>query len=228
MTVQGQPRVRRRRRQKSNSALIVALFLLAIVASIFLVASNSVETLRIGIVAALWAAFLGALAVTKYRKEAEADRAKVRDLRMVYEMQLSREVAARRRHELTLESRIRRELDAEVRSDTSQQLAAVHRELSALRGHLEFSLGQEIPGATRASLPPGAPLTRAEAPTDAVAASEPAERTPFASSAESAADDVVEAEFETEYESGAADRKQRTVAEIIEDLKEATLQSDSR
>ncbi|MBB3037782.1 DUF6779 domain-containing protein [Hoyosella altamirensis] len=227
MTVQGQPRGHRRRRHKSNSALIAALFLLAIVASIFLVASNSVEALRIGIVAALWAAFLGALAVTKYRKEAEADRAKVRDLRMVYEMQLSREVSARRRHELTVESKIRRELDAEVRSDTSQQLAAVHRELSALRGHLEFSFGQEIRGATRASLPPGAPLARAETPTGAVA-SESAERTQFTSSTESAAGDVVEAEFETEYESAATHRKQRTVAEIIEDLKEATLPSDSR
>ncbi|MCW4352761.1 hypothetical protein ONR57_05555 [Hoyosella sp. YIM 151337] len=215
MTVPSQPRVRRRRRHKSHSALIAGLFVLAIAASVFLVASNSVEALRIGVVAALWAAFLGALAVTKYRKEAEADRAKMRDLRMVYEMQLSREVAARRRHELTVESKLRRELEAEVRDDTSQQLAAVQRELTSIRGALEHAFSKEIPVSAQSA--PMAIAAASQRPQQSDNKREPSAAEP---ANETSGDDVVDVEFETEYESPAA--QQRTVAEILDDLRAAT------
>lgn len=211
--------MRRRRRHKSHSVLIALLFILAIVASVFLVASNSVEALRVGIVAALWAAFLGALAVTKYRKEAEADRAKMRDLRLVYEMQLSREVSARRRHELTVESKIRRELEAEVRSDTSEQLAAVHRELSTIRGHLEYAFNKSIDASEEQiaiAAPSGEESPRSSNDECAASAAQP----------DNEHEDVVDAEFETEYETAAP--KQRTVAEILEDLREATATAERR
>ncbi len=113
---------------------------LAAAASVFLMLGNSVEALRIGFVIALWAAIVGVVAVVKHRKEAEAERARIRDMRLVYEMQLSREITSRRRHELTVEARLRRELDARSRTETAEQLAALRHELASMRGNVEYAL----------------------------------------------------------------------------------------
>ncbi|MGX1762887.1 DUF6779 domain-containing protein, partial [Streptomyces lydicus] len=80
----------RRRREDAGKFFIGVLILLGRVASVFLIFSNSLQYVRIGLVAALWAAVIGALAATRYRKEATIDKAKVRDLQTVYELQLER------------------------------------------------------------------------------------------------------------------------------------------
>lgn len=68
--------------------IIAALLALAVIASLFLIFSNSVQLLRVGLVVALWAATLGAIAMTKYRRESALDKAKVADLQTVYERHL--------------------------------------------------------------------------------------------------------------------------------------------
>ena len=83
--------------------IIAALLALAVIASLFLIFSNSVQLLRVGLVVALWAATLGAIAMTKYRRESALDKAKVADLQTVYELQLEREISARREYELSVE-----------------------------------------------------------------------------------------------------------------------------
>ncbi|MGK8521701.1 DUF6779 domain-containing protein [Nocardia asteroides] len=90
------------------------------------------EFVRVGLVAALWAAAIGALAATKYRKEATIDKAKVRDLQTVYELQLEREVTARREYELGVEARVREEVGADA-----AELAALRAELTVLRQSLQ-------------------------------------------------------------------------------------------
>ncbi|WP_373283651.1 DUF6779 domain-containing protein, partial [Nocardia tenerifensis] len=100
----------RRRRDDAGKLFIGVLIALGLVASVFLVFSNSLQFVRIGLVAALWAAVIGALAATRYRKEATIDKAKVRDLQTVYELQLEREVTARREFELGVEARVREEV----------------------------------------------------------------------------------------------------------------------
>lgn len=49
----------------------------------------------LAVIAALWAAVIAAILVTKFRRQAEGAEAKSRDLRLVYELQLEREIAAR-------------------------------------------------------------------------------------------------------------------------------------
>lgn len=119
---------------------IGVLILLGLVASVFLVFSDSVQFVRVGLVAALWAAAIGALAATKYRKEATIDKAKVRDLQTVYELQLEREVTARREYELGLEARVREEVGADA-----AELAALRAELSVLRQSLQRLFDGDLP-----------------------------------------------------------------------------------
>ena len=112
--------------------IIAALLALAVIASLFLIFSNSVQLLRVGLVVALWAATLGAIAMTKYRRESALDKAKVADLQTVYELQLEREISARREYELSVEGRVRREVTADA-----EELAGLRAELVALRRNLE-------------------------------------------------------------------------------------------
>ncbi|MET7768158.1 DUF6779 domain-containing protein [Nocardia sp. NPDC005366] len=109
------------------------------VASVFLVFSNSLQFVRIGLVAALWAAAIGALAATKFRKESAVDKAKARDLQTVYELQLEREVTARREYELGVEARVRQEVGADA-----SEMAALRMELTVLRQNLQRLFDGEL------------------------------------------------------------------------------------
>ncbi|MQY18012.1 hypothetical protein NRB20_10810 [Nocardia sp. RB20] len=106
--------------------------LLGLIASAFLVFSSSVQLIRVGLVVALWAAVIGALAAARYRRAAETDQAKVHDLQAVYKLQLEREVAARREYELGVEARVRQEVAADA-----GEMAALRAELTVLRESLQ-------------------------------------------------------------------------------------------
>ncbi|MGW0329542.1 DUF6779 domain-containing protein [Nocardia sp. NPDC003183] len=122
----------RRRRDDAGKFFVGFLILLGLTASVFLIFSENVQYVRIGLVAALWAAVIGALAATRYRKDAAVDKAKVRDLQTVYELQLEREINARREYEMGVEARVR----AEVGADSSE-IAALRAELTLLRQNLQ-------------------------------------------------------------------------------------------
>ncbi|MFD4368885.1 DUF6779 domain-containing protein [Rhodococcus sp. NPDC058521] len=140
MTNPGRLKAPRRPKRSASQMIVAGLLALAVVASLFLIFSDSVQLLRVGLVIALWAATLGAIAMTKYRRESALDKAKVNDLQTVYELQLEREITARREYELTVEKRVR----SEVRAD-SEELAALRAELSALRQNLEVLFDGAMP-----------------------------------------------------------------------------------
>ncbi|MDV8002317.1 DUF6779 domain-containing protein [Rhodococcus sp. IEGM 1408] len=108
------------------------LLALAIVATVVMVFSDNPVWTRIGTLAALWAAFIGAFLVAKYRRLAAAESARVHDLHTVYELQLEREISARREHELVVEKGLR----DTVRSETSDSIHALRLEVAALREQL--------------------------------------------------------------------------------------------
>lgn len=130
----------RRRRDDAGKLFIGVLILLGLTASVFLVFSENVQYVRVGLVAALWAAVIGALAATRYRKEAAVDQAKARDLQTVYELQLEREINARREYEMGVEARVR----AEVGADASE-IAALRAELALLRQNLQALFDGPLP-----------------------------------------------------------------------------------
>ncbi|WP_024795117.1 DUF6779 domain-containing protein [Tomitella biformata] len=133
------------RSQSKLQLLLGALIFLAVAASIVMVFTDSVTMLRIGLVAALWAAVIGSIAMTKYRKDSENDAAKTRDLKLVYELQLEREISARREYELVVETQVRRQVEEQVRVESTEELIGLREEISALRSSLEALFDGELP-----------------------------------------------------------------------------------
>lgn len=116
------------------------LLILAVVATVVMVFSDNPVWMRVGTLAALWAAFIGAFLVARYRRQAASEAARVRDLHTVYELQLEREISARREHELVVE----KDLRDTVRSETSDSILALRQEIAALREQLS-ALGVTLP-----------------------------------------------------------------------------------
>jgi Domain of unknown function (DUF6779) len=134
----------RRGGRRPGWVLLTTLLVLAIGASSALVFTNRVELLKLAVILALWAAVAGAFVSVLYRRQSDADQSRVRDLKLVYDLQLDREISARREYELTVESQLRRELASELRAQAADDLAALRAELSSLRTSLEILFDTDL------------------------------------------------------------------------------------
>ncbi|MGE2724309.1 DUF6779 domain-containing protein, partial [Mycolicibacterium pulveris] len=134
----------RRSGRRPSWVLLSALLVLAIAASSALVFTNRVELLKLAVILALWAAVVAAFVSVIYRRQSDMDQAKVRDLKLVYDLQLDREISARREYELSVETHLRRELAAEMRAQAADEVAALRAELAALRSNLEILFDAEL------------------------------------------------------------------------------------
>ncbi|GLZ32922.1 hypothetical protein Lesp02_51100 [Lentzea sp. NBRC 105346] len=119
---------------------MVAALALALVAAAVLVLSDNARWLRLAVVAALWAALVGAFLAAKYRRQVQERTDEVADLQSVYELELEREVAARREYELEIESETRKRIEEESRGD----IEALRADLRQLRDNLEALLGGDV------------------------------------------------------------------------------------
>lgn len=133
----------RRRSRSVGQWLVGALLVLAVAASILMIftAKNMPIAAALAVVAALWAGVIAAILVTRYRRQADAAEAKSRDLRLVYELQLEREITARRQYEMGVEAQVRKE----VSGAANEELAALKAELRSLRSAVEVLVGGELP-----------------------------------------------------------------------------------
>ncbi|MGV9713037.1 DUF6779 domain-containing protein [Gordonia sp. NPDC003424] len=148
-TPNGRSAETRRSGRSVGQWLLGLLIVLALVASILMVFTDQLSVSgSLAVIAALWAAVIGAILVTKFRRQAESAEAKSRDLRLVYELQLEREIAARRQYELDVETTIRKEVSAE----TGEEMAELKAQVLALRASLEMLLGESLPD-PRVALP---------------------------------------------------------------------------
>ncbi|MCZ4519808.1 hypothetical protein O4220_14930 [Rhodococcus ruber] len=140
MTDQTRAKKGRRNRRSASQLFLAALVVFGIVASVFLLFTESVQWMRVGVLSALWAAVIGAFAMTKYRRESAADQTKAKDLQTVYELQLAREISARREYEMSVEARVRSESRMEI-----DEVAALRNELAALRQNLQVLFDGNLP-----------------------------------------------------------------------------------
>ncbi len=124
--------------------LLTSLLVLAILASATLVFTNRVELLRLAVILSLWAAVVAAFVTVVYRRQSELDQARSRDMKFVYDLQLDREISARREYELSVESHLRRTLSREIRAEAADEMAGLRNELVALRSQLEVMLGTDL------------------------------------------------------------------------------------
>lgn len=112
----------------------------ALVATAALMLTDDPRWLRLGIVAALWAALLGAFLATKYRREAESAWDSLADAQHIYELELEREITARREYELELEAASRRR----VEHDTQWEIQQLRAEVMELRDTLQQLMSGEV------------------------------------------------------------------------------------
>ncbi|WP_236796349.1 DUF6779 domain-containing protein [Amycolatopsis sp. GM8] len=110
---------------------------LAVAATLALVLADDIRYLRLGIVAALWAALVGAFLAVRYRKQAASTEDAVAQAQEVYELELEREIAARREYELEVENDVR----AKAHADSRTELDALRAEVAALRDNLQSLFG---------------------------------------------------------------------------------------
>lgn len=127
----------------SPAQWLIGLFIvLALVSSLLMVLGKDISVAgSLAVIAALWAAVIGAVLVTKYRRQADVAEARNRDLRLVYELQLEREIAARRQYEAEVETAVRQE----VAEETNEEFEALKTQVLALRASLEKLLGNPLP-----------------------------------------------------------------------------------
>jgi hypothetical protein len=122
----------------SGRVLMLGTVVLAAAAAVVLaLGAQDARLLRLGLIAALWAALLGAFAAARMRREISSDANRVDELRTVYQLELEREVAARREHMLTVEREMREQAEQAERGE----IAALRAELAAMRANLERLIG---------------------------------------------------------------------------------------
>ena len=105
----------------------------AAAAAVLILGTQDARLLRLGLVAALWAALLGAFATARVRGEVSSCAEHADQLRTVYQLELEREVAARREHALTVEREFREQAELSQR----RELVELRTELAAMRANLE-------------------------------------------------------------------------------------------
>ena len=124
-----------------RTAALVAAVLVALASTAAVVLSDDPETLRLAVVGALWAFVLAAFAAPRRREpESDGGPGSALELRRTYEIELQKEVAARREYELQLEVYLRRELERGLAED----VAALRDEVGRMRGEMIDRLDGEL------------------------------------------------------------------------------------
>ena len=120
-----------------SRALMFGLILLALVASLLMLFMDSEAWLKVAVIAALWAAFIGAVLVSRYSSALSAERDRSRQLQRSHTAELEREKSEHQKREAMLESsyeqRIRDQRDEHL-EQLRQELAVMRQQLAAMSG----------------------------------------------------------------------------------------------
>ena len=129
-----------RRNDTVPQVFLVLSLIIAVVASIVMIAIDSQLWTRIAAVAALWAAIMGAIAVIILRRSIARERELAAEREQRFQVELDRELASHREQELILEQNYYDQLEEQE----SEVLAELKAELQAMRHHLQAMMGQEL------------------------------------------------------------------------------------
>lgn len=117
-----------------------AALVLSLGSTAVLVLGDDPRLLRLALVAALWAAFLAAFAVIRLRQRVADDDERAAQRQRVYELELEREIAARREFELEAENEARRR----AAEESGRDIEALRAELRTLREVLQPLVGGDF------------------------------------------------------------------------------------
>lgn len=137
------PGARRARRGPLQVAAGVVAFV-AVVGSVVVAFTDDARYLKLALVTVLWVAVGALFFVEQMRRRADTAVARTADLRVVYELELEREVRARREQELATEREVRERVSAQVRQEGRVELDELREELKALRENLSLLLSGDL------------------------------------------------------------------------------------
>lgn len=120
--------------------LMVLLVVLALIASILMLFLDSDLWLKIAVIAALWAAFLGIVLVSKYSSALRAEQKRVNTLERAHRAEMEREAAGYQQREAALKENYTRQL----RNQRDEHLEQLRHELISLRAQLAEMSGEEL------------------------------------------------------------------------------------
>lgn len=120
--------------------LMVLLVVLALIASILMLFLDSDLWLKIAVIAALWAAFLGIVLVSKYSSALRAEQKRVNTLERAHRAEMEREVAGYQQREAALKENYTRQL----RNQRDEHLEQLRHELISLRAQLAEMSGEDL------------------------------------------------------------------------------------
>ncbi|MGH3799803.1 MAG: DUF6779 domain-containing protein [Pseudonocardiaceae bacterium] len=123
-------------RGSSRVLMLGTVVLAAGAAAVLAAGAQDTRLLRLGLVAALWAALLGAFAAARMRREISSGASQADELQTVHQLELEREVGAWREHTLTVERDLR-DLREQTEQVERREIAALRAELAAMRTNLE-------------------------------------------------------------------------------------------
>jgi hypothetical protein len=126
--------------------MLSTLVMTVAAAAVLAVGTQDARLLRLGLVAALWAALLGAFAAAQMRREARSYAEHADQLRATYRLELEREVSARREHVL----RVEQELREQAERSAWREMVELRAELATMRANLKLLSG--IPQVERVAL----------------------------------------------------------------------------
>lgn len=132
-----------------GQVMLVVLIVLAFIASIVMLFTDSDGALKLALLAALWAAILGFFLVFRYRREAETARRELSHHDELHDVEAARAAAER---EARADARALELRDKQHSRDT-EVLQEIQRELAGIRAQLETLAGREFeyePAALRA------------------------------------------------------------------------------
>ncbi|AJE34095.1 Zinc metalloprotease [Corynebacterium humireducens NBRC 106098 = DSM 45392] len=132
-----------------SQVMLVVLIVLAFIASVVMLFTDSDGALKLALLASLWAAIIGFFLVFRYRREAESARRELTHHGELHDVEVARAAAER---EALAESRALELRDKQHSRDT-EVLQEIQRELAGIRAQLETLAGREFeyePAALRA------------------------------------------------------------------------------
>ncbi|GAB3131590.1 hypothetical protein GCM10027289_18000 [Tsukamurella serpentis] len=144
MTQPNIPNSRKRAPRRSSGGagqwMLGAVIVLAVIGTGMWVFSDDRRWGLVALILLVWGLVIAAFLIARYTRDLRAAESKESGLKTVYELQLEREISARREYELQVE----REIRAEVRDEANEELTALKSEVLALRANLEELLGRDL------------------------------------------------------------------------------------
>lgn len=132
-----------------SQMMLVVLIVLAFIASVVMLFTDSDGALKLALLASLWAAIIGFFLVFRYRREAETARRELTHNGQLHDVEVARAAAE---SEARAEARALELRDQQHSRDT-EVLQEIQRELAGIRAQLETLAGREFeyePAALRA------------------------------------------------------------------------------